>query len=197
MFFFFFFFFFFFLMIRRPPRSTLFPYTTLFRSSSSTCSSWTCPRGRIPPTCWLLDRKSTRLNSSHSSISYAVFCLKKKNIDDLLLLARADADAIHQMMEPMDLVDSVRAECDEGAVLARTAGLRFIFFFNDTATTEIYTLSLHDALPITPSRSRRPIGRGTPSTSPYPSTSIDRKSTRLNSSHSSISYAVFCLKKKN
>src|SRR5689334_24784880 len=83
------------------------------------------------------------------------------------------------------------------------------FFFNDTATTEIYTLSLHDALPILPAphgvgsdrcrggagrlrrRGRRPVlhhdgvvGR-------------DRKSTRLNSSHSSISYAVYCLKKKN
>src|SRR3990167_7681500 len=90
----------FFLMIRRPPRSTLFPYTTLFRSSwvslislschleiSSRERSWLCH-------CLFLDRKSTRLNSSHSQISHAVF------------------------------------------------------FFNDTATTEIYPLSLHDALPI-------------------------------------------------
>src|SRR5438477_6852869 len=82
-----------------------------------------------------------------------------------------------------------------------------LFFFNDTATTEIYTLSLHDALPIScrflsegrrercttspdllgSSRSRvRPVGAGR----------SDRKSTRLNSSHMSISYAVFCLKKK-
>src|SRR6266540_5594989 len=70
--------FFFFLMIRRPPRSTLFPYTTLFRSEF-------LERGRVeederhqarrgPPS----DRKSTRLNSSHITISYAVFCLKKK-----------------------------------------------------------------------------------------------------------------------
>src|SRR5438477_13097617 len=68
---------FFFLMIRRPPRSTLFPYTTLFRSASD-------PAGRL---IWARkynsplhgeDRKSTRLNSSHMSISYAVFCLKKK-----------------------------------------------------------------------------------------------------------------------
>src|SRR2546430_5390310 len=89
-------------MIRRPPRSTLFPYTTLFRSVGSLGSGdlyeavgllglgalreiarlpkpeldyppW---RGRVP-----IDRKSTRLNSSHSQISYAVFCLKKKNKD--------------------------------------------------------------------------------------------------------------------
>src|SRR5437899_13062541 len=80
----------------------------------------------------------------------------------------------------------------------------FYFFFNDTATTEIYTLSLHDALPIswTPSlsnRSRSPVTwvrahavRAARSRS----SCIDRKSTRLNSSHLGISYAVFCLKKK-
>src|SRR3712207_8480076 len=83
----------FFLMIRRPPRSTLFPYTTLFRSRP--CGSivrrtlrehvrkrgleigfsvhWKCSL------LWSLDRKSTRLNSSHANISYAVFCLKKNN----------------------------------------------------------------------------------------------------------------------
>src|SRR5438034_11672588 len=82
----FFFFFFFFLMIRRPPRSTLFPYTTLFRSSGVSkscckhrqsvyirevqCKIYACRFQR--------DRKSTRLNSSHTVISYAVFCLKKK-----------------------------------------------------------------------------------------------------------------------
>src|SRR5215204_7075800 len=68
--------FFFFLMIRRPPRSTLFPYTTLFRSP---CAAWPRPRrsGRSPCRAGR-DRKSTRLNSSHTVISYAVFCLKKK-----------------------------------------------------------------------------------------------------------------------
>src|SRR6266542_5974689 len=69
----------------------------------------------------------------------------------------------------------------------------FFFFFNDTATTEIYTLSLHDALPI---RCRPPRARKR-RFSNFPSRSCsDRKSTRLNSSHGSISYAVFCLKKK-
>src|SRR5438477_4515365 len=73
-------------MIRRPPRSTLFPYTTLFRSRRKDVArrAWRCRcvergrfahRRRVSPT---LDRKSTRLNSSHMSISYAVFCLKKK-----------------------------------------------------------------------------------------------------------------------
>src|SRR6266496_5542540 len=65
------------------------------------------------------------------------------------------------------------------------------FFFNDTATTEIYTLSLHDALPICPSASWGSSRRGTTHCG-WP----DRKSTRLNSSHVEISYAVFCLKKK-
>src|SRR2546430_17678998 len=76
----------------------------------------------------------------------------------------------------------------------------FFFFFNDTATTEIYTLSLHDALPISravgTALARRPDagGRGRPGRRSQ--TARDRKSTRLNSSHSQISYAVFCLKKK-
>src|SRR2546426_5565215 len=81
-------FFFFFLMIRRPPRSTLFPYTTLFRSRwpPSGCQSSAAAREFCPATTtskpisnWQRDRKSTRLNSSHLVISYAVFCLKKKN----------------------------------------------------------------------------------------------------------------------
>src|SRR3989337_3428835 len=68
------------------------------------------------------------------------------------------------------------------------------FFFNDTATTEIYTLSLHDALPIS-SRTRTRCSAWTGSTRRRWATR-DRKSTRLNSSHGSISYAVFCLTKK-
>src|SRR3989338_6781828 len=88
-------------MIRRPPRSTLFPYTTLFRSSVEV--SEVEPNVTISPAaCQVVpevkDRKSTRLNSSHSSISFSFFF--------------------------------------------------FFFFFNDPAPTEIYSLSLHDALPI-------------------------------------------------
>src|SRR3712207_7159611 len=95
--------FFFFLMIRRPPRSTLFPYTTLFRSRDA--PNCLRRRGEQLPQALLLfppggrghqavaaqeghylprvDRKSTRLNSSHANISYAVFCLKKKKHDNL------------------------------------------------------------------------------------------------------------------
>src|SRR5690348_17784670 len=75
--------------------------------------------------------------------------------------------------------------------------MHIYFFFNDTATTEIYTLSLHDALPTCAAVLSTPFATGYRSSS---STSginaADRKSTRLNSSHPSISYAVFCLKKK-
>src|SRR5205807_4796075 len=78
-------------MIRRPPRSTLFPYTTLFRSpwlvtAPSACTAFS-PPGRWAPR----DRKSTRLNSSHLVISYAVFCLKKKNKKHTPLCS----DAVH------------------------------------------------------------------------------------------------------
>src|SRR2546430_12897958 len=82
--------------------------------------------------------------------------------------------------------------------LERTCSGLFFFFFNDTATTEIYTLSLHDALPIS-SNCRASIAFQT-TFNPEVNVCIserDRKSTRLNSSHSQISYAVFCLKKKN
>src|SRR2546422_10538333 len=76
------------------------------------------------------------------------------------------------------------------------------FFFNDTATTEIYTLSLHDALPISLRSRRRSVSRvrqegGRLATAARARGAVaDRKSTRLNSSHGYISYAVFCLKKK-
>src|SRR6266487_5143669 len=78
-----FFFFFFFLMIRRPPRSTLFPYTTLLDlATDRRRGAWNGGHDRLFDACGghrhATDRKSTRLNSSHPSISYAVFCLKKK-----------------------------------------------------------------------------------------------------------------------
>src|SRR2546430_11066463 len=100
-------------------------------------------------------------------------------------------------------------------VFMRGVHRSYFFFFNDTATTEIYTLSLHDALPICGLTSNSSDGVGPFALrimyqSPNPATAMamidkqtvinptnkDRKSTRLNSSHSQISYAVFCLKKK-
>src|SRR5437868_12736506 len=71
-------------MVRRPPISTLFPYTTLFRSACGGSTSTDSAKVRFSVLCSAptLDRKSTRLNSSHVSISYAVFCLKKKKINN-------------------------------------------------------------------------------------------------------------------
>src|SRR5438132_12732719 len=86
-------FFFFFLMIRRPPRSTLFPYTTLFRSGEMLglkLSDLDFTRKVIHVRRSIdSDRKSTRLNSSHTVISYAVFCLKKKKIQLVLLVTKS------------------------------------------------------------------------------------------------------------
>src|ERR1035438_2020302 len=109
-------------MIRRPPRSTLFPYTTLFRSHYGLYSG---------PTEWAgtirikdrdaLDRKSTRLNSSHLGISYAVFCLKKKlaGLHDVLRIVRAETPPLKQIAsDPQRIVP---------------------FFFNESATPEIYS----------------------------------------------------------
>src|SRR5438874_13086568 len=77
---------FFFLMIRRPPRSTLFPYTTLFRSDRGRPLPEPRAEALMGATKPRSDRKSTRLNSSHVEISYAVFCLKKKTGGAALLL---------------------------------------------------------------------------------------------------------------
>src|SRR5690349_8129651 len=146
----------FFLMIRRPPRSTLFPYTTLFRSLLQPCLR-ILERRRIGQTLYLdgeheiddsfcrghaavkqdgADRKSTRLNSSHVEISYAVFCLKKKKKNTKNILCFDNVLALYFLCQP---VHHVQLQL-----------LYFSFFFNDTATTQIYTLSLHDALPISP-----------------------------------------------
>src|SRR5260364_65648 len=95
------------------------------------------------------DRKSTRLNSSHQIISYAVFCLKKKKIE------ASEERRANSRQERTIHTDLGNASVRDAADLCRAvagkpgAGRNLVFFFfNDTATTEIYTLSLHDALPI-------------------------------------------------
>src|SRR5256885_5913511 len=87
-------------MIRRPPRSTLFPYTTLFRSRSRTVIPAHLPENHLRWTCCRgddLDRKSTRLNSSHLVISYAVFCLKKKKQLNRNMLSSTIVNPAHSM----------------------------------------------------------------------------------------------------
>src|SRR3989338_6842177 len=133
----------FFLMIRRPPRSTLFPYTTLFRSGQERLEGFAQFLARHLPRLLPVvvdppaDRKSTRLNSSHSSISYA------------------------------------------------------IFFFNDPATTEIYPLPLHDALPIWPGAPRGL--RAVPGASPSAAPASCRRSARRSEEHTSELQSQFHL----
>src|SRR6266487_2149822 len=113
---------FFFLMIRRPPRSTLFPYTTLFRSTRHGCliRLTRATARQVPPP--RVDRKSTRLNSSHPSISYAVFCLKKKNTNPRYVLGRPKIDELEVrfILDP----NTVNAN-----LLAGSVQVTFGFFF--------------------------------------------------------------------
>src|SRR3989337_456844 len=138
-------------MIRRPPRSTLFPYTTLFRSRDlleNVLRAVHVQRDHVAALAQ--DRKSTRLNSSHGSISYAVFCLKKTNTLSRPSCPHESAHAPLTLIEPshhpragMVVVDAMRARDEE--VLTEAS---VFVFFNETATPEIFPLSLHRALPI-------------------------------------------------
>src|ERR1017187_9974910 len=118
-------------MIRRPPRSTLFPYTTLFRSvREPVCSDykkWTVC-GEPPPS----DRKSKRLNSSHRCISYAVFCLKKKREKKSPVRSYRSFPCLTPMC---------------GGIRGRTA-LCMTFFFNDPGPPDVSPFSLRGALPV-------------------------------------------------
>src|ERR1022692_3283565 len=186
--------FFFFLMIRRPPRSTLFPYTTLFRSAHS--HGWSAGRRSRAPSCHRSDRKSTRLNSSHLVISYAVFCLKKKKKK-----IKTDAEQRRQVVHARrrcTVVDAPRvphaalvSECCGGT---HVCSCSVFFFFLMIRRPPRSTLFPYTTLFRSYGRPFRPVPnpRSTASRRFLP----DRKSTRLNSSHLVISYAVFCLKKK-
>src|SRR5476651_629002 len=143
------------------------------------------------------DRKSTRLNSSHANSSYAVFCLKKKKRRSRKTdpNTRSKAQRTHRSggsrrnvrrRRPPQLIESQRT---------RTETRTIFFFFNDTATTEIYTLSLHDALPISRQYRRGGSHQARHRGDGGAADRGDRKSTRLNSSHANNSYAVFCLNK--
>src|SRR3982750_2941112 len=133
-------------MIRRPPRSTLFPYTTLFRSCE------TCHHGLSKPQTLRAalanaaeDRKSTRLNSSHDQISYAVFCLKKKDA-----FAASEQQSITVYVHPTGVAGTAKKRghnyvgcCVRG--LGTTTLL--CFFLNYAAPTEFSALPHHDLFP--------------------------------------------------
>src|SRR5260363_87690 len=138
-------FFFFFLMIRRPPRSTLFPYTTLFRSCSA--PSRTPSRTARP---WMRPSSISR-SEEHTS--------ELQSPDHLVCRLLLEKKNKTRLFKYSDLKSSITMDVRKGRFLpfvpglSRLLGLFFVqncvfFFFNDTATTEIYTLSLHDALPI-------------------------------------------------
>src|ERR1035438_5479074 len=180
-------------MIRRPPRSTLFPYTTLFRSGLfslfRTGRARHSSRWRVPE----LDRKSTRLNSSHLGISYAVFCLKKKQ-------RTQDRHHRYQTRTQPPGVPGFFAGLPPGLPhVRRQRRLLHLhqFFFLMIRRPPRSTLFPYTTL----FRSRPPMNSGampkiaTDATFKWRACP-DRKSTRLNSSHLGISYAVFCLKKK-
>src|SRR5215204_1769124 len=144
------------------------------------------------------DRKSTRLNSSHTVISYAVFCLKKKNNRPRQHPGEHRREGCHRNDRHRG-EDLQRKPRLEPARQRRNQEQHDRFFFlNDTATTDIYTLSLHDALPIC--LPERRVTRALEARAPARDRTTccrrqtDRKSTRLHSSHKVISYAVFCLK---
>src|SRR2546422_6731531 len=101
-------------MIRRPPRSTLFPYTTLFRSRDEP-QPFDKPETtteKPPAFTSSLDRKSTRLNSSHGYISYAVFCLKKKNTIEIQMIKIKRL--IKQLLLPVDGTHGEYHVCTDG-----------------------------------------------------------------------------------
>src|SRR6266571_81340 len=110
-------------MIRRPPRSTLFPYTTLFRSPGRLARSLVAYEGveRHPRVRHLGDRKSTRLNSSHMSTSYAVFCLKKK-------IPASSAHRMQSNSRPADLASLVSRPTPPLESGVRMCLLRIFFF---------------------------------------------------------------------
>src|SRR5260370_833545 len=149
----------FFLMIRRPPRSTLFPYTTLFRSQLTAMSGgcetpvthagWPGHRWPgWPPRASLAWSRGSRRSEEHTSELQShlnLVCrllLEKKQSIHILRFAQLDiADMVVFGLKAMPCTDDVPENAN--------------FFFNDTATTEIYTLSLHDALPISANRDER------------------------------------------
>src|SRR4051795_9188368 len=138
-------------MMREPPSSTLFPYPSLFRSEEHTSelqshSHLVCLE--FSRKLFRSDRKSTRLNYSHTLISYAVFCLKKKKTVNPCEWGSRTQEQRGRVRVRAG-AEATRTATALRAVASRTLlSATPCFFFKDTATPEIYTLPLHDALPI-------------------------------------------------
>src|SRR5260363_11652 len=178
---------FFFLMIRRPPRSTLFPYTTLFRSQDPKQRGQNVIDFELNGRKLVVERSEEHTSELQSPDHLVCRLLleKKKNLNqELEALPKKERQRIRNRW----LASHHDVNCP-----SLLSTLSLFFFFNDTATTEIYTLSLHDALPICSS--------GLYLVSLWSfcvcvCVCVDRKRTRLNSSQQIISYGGLCLKKK-
>src|SRR3989442_1719586 len=152
-------------MIRRPPRSTLFPYTTLFRSAATRTSNCapiavaalaaiSTPSGVMPRR--MRSEEHTSELQSRPHLVCRLLLEKKKNLQNLYVVERASSDfggwsSIWWVASVATHLNTVPPNPDPFPVLSAVLPsllFFFFFFFNDTATTEIYTLSLHDALPI-------------------------------------------------
>src|ERR1035437_6713970 len=143
----------FFLMIRRPPRSTLFPYTTLFRSGDAVPDDERVNVvGAFVGLDGLeIDRKSTRLNSSHANISYAVFCLKKKGTPTTITLAprrRRGEQHLARRITTAQQSNAPAQRAQPHITIPTHASFVLFFFLNDGAPPDISPLPHHDALPI-------------------------------------------------
>src|SRR6267378_1932697 len=132
-----FFFFFFFLMIRRPPRSTLFPYTTLFRSVGSHRAGRTSYTASAD-----LDQQSDRSEEHTSELQ------SRRDLVCRLLLEKKNSETSSALSRVTRVGRTMRGASSSAGSVSDPGTMILFFFFNDTATTEIYTLSLHDALPI-------------------------------------------------
>src|SRR6266576_2963441 len=152
--------------------------------STSTCTA-----------CWRSEEHTSELQSRRDLVCRLLLEKKKKKITTYLLKKKKkNKICINTSTDKLILMISILLISFFFYSISINFFFFLFFFFNDTATTEIYTLSLHDALPIL--MAYRHLVRRPRSATRQPVRHKDRKSTRLNSSHVEISYAVFCLKKK-
>src|SRR5690625_3208096 len=163
-----------FLMMPRPLKSTLFPYTTLFRSFMPACRfRWACSSIALARGANAIDeqdRKSTRLNSSHVAKSYAAFCLKKKKdyfpidafnrkVTAMVTVGGIEKHFLYYKSQLNAIRSYLISLFPRRNVFVHSYSFNDIYlFFNDAATPEIYTLSLHDALPIFYAGMQIPVG---------------------------------------